>query len=81
MNSILHQQLEYSLSSELSVDTDSSFSTVSMSCEGNDFAFMEGEEADEFIDQVDQLYNDDEFNGTYTEAELICGYPYLDLVS
>lgn len=81
MNSVLHQQLEYSLSSELEIDIDSSFSTVAMTCEGADLCFMQGEEAETFIAEVDALYNADDFNGNYNEAALICGYPYLDLNS
>ena len=78
MNSILHQQLEYALSSELVVDIDSRFPTVAMTYEGNDLCFMQGDDAENFTDEVDSLYNNDDFNGTYTEAALICGYPYLD---
>ena len=81
MNSVLHQQLEYSLSSELSVEIDSSYSTVAMTCEGNDLCFMQGDQADDFISEVDTLWEADDFNGTYQEAALICGYPYLDLIS
>ena len=81
MNSILHQQLEYAVSSELDVTIDSSFSTVAMTCEGNDLCFMQGEEADTFIDQVNALYNAPDFNGTQDEAATICGYPYLDLIN
>ena len=81
MNSILHQQLEYSLSSELEIDINSSFQWVEMTCEGNDLCFMQGDEADDFIAQVDELYESDDFNGSYEEALLICGYPYLDLAS
>ena len=79
MNSVLHQQLEYSLSSELDIEIDNRFCTVAMTCEGNDLCFMQGDEADDFIDEVDSLYEADDFNGTYNEAALICGYPYLDL--
>jgi len=81
MNSILHQQLEYALSSELEVEVDSSFQTVAMTCEGNDLCFMQGDEAQDFIDQTETLYVADDFNGTYEEATLICGYPYLDLAT
>ena len=80
MNSILHQQLEYSISSELIVDINSPFSTVSMECEGQDLCFMQGDEADTFIDEVETLFNADDFNGTYDDAAMICGYPYLDLI-
>ena len=81
MNSILHQQLAYALSSELSIKVDSSFQTVLMTCEGNDLCFMQGGAAQDFIDQCETLYVADDFSGTYEEAELICGYPYLDLAN
>lgn len=81
MNSILHQQLEYALASELDVEIDSGLPIVAMTCEGNDLCFMQGDEADDFIAEVDKLYETNDFNGTYTEASLICGYPYLDLAS
>ena len=81
MNSILHQQLEYARSSELEIDINSPLEWVSMTCEGNDLCFMQGDEADDFITQVNELYEAEGFNGTYEEAALICGYPYLDLAS
>lgn len=81
MNSVLHQQLEYALSSDLDIDINSSFEWVAMTCEGNDLCFMQGDEASDFIEQVDSLYESDDFNGNYYEAALICGYPYLDLAS
>lgn len=78
MNSILHQQLEYASASELVVKIDPGFGWVSMTCEGEDLCFLRGERAIEFIEGVDTLWEDEEFNGTYEEAGLICGYPYLD---
>jgi hypothetical protein len=79
MNSVLHQQLEYARSSELEVKLNFGLPTVAMTCEGADLCFMQGEEAEEFIDCVEALWEEEDFNGTYEEAELICGYPYLDL--
>lgn len=81
MDSILHQQLEYALSSELEIEVHRYVNTVIMKCEGNDLCFMQGDEADTFINECDALWNKDGFNGSYDEAALICGYPYLDLAS
>jgi len=79
MNSVLHQQLEYARASELVVDIEPGLPMVSMTCEGHELCFMQESEAQEFIDEVNSLWNNEDFNGTYDEAALICAYPYLDL--
>jgi len=41
----------------IDVDCDSSYSTVAISCRGEDDLFMQGDEADSFIDECRKLWN------------------------
>jgi len=41
----------------ITVDCDSGYSTVSIECPGTDGAFMQGDEADAFIEECRKLWN------------------------
>ena len=48
----IHQAAKRFKDSGATIDWDSAFSTVSIDCEGEDGIFMQGEEADRFIDEI-----------------------------
>lgn len=78
MNAVLQQQLDYANNSELSVIVNEQYSWVSMTAADEELCFLQGEEAEQFIEKVTTLYNK-EGNITFNQAAMICGYPYLDL--
>lgn len=77
-NPILRDQLAYVVNSGISVDMNSSFSTVSINCPESDGIFLHGDEADAFIDQARKL-SESYTEETLHDCALIVAYPYADL--
>ena len=48
----IHQAAKRFRDSGATIDWDSAFSTVSIECDGEEGIFMQGEDADNFIDEV-----------------------------
>lgn len=63
--------------SGVSIDWDSDYSTVSISCEGEDDIFMQGEEADEFIEEIEAMGDRCRSMSPYTIA-LAMAEPYAE---
>lgn len=63
--------------SGISIDWDSGYSTVSISCAGEDDIFMQGEEADEFIEEIEAMANRCRSMTEYTIA-LALAEPYAE---
>lgn len=63
--------------SGVSIDWDSGYSTVSISCEGEDDIFMQGEEADDFISEIETLADRCRSMNEYTIA-LALAEPYAE---
>lgn len=51
----IHQAADRARADGVTVDCDSSYSTVAIDAPGQDGAFMQGDEADEFMAEVDAL--------------------------
>lgn len=51
----IHAAADRARAGGIVIDWDSAFSTVSIDAPGQDGAFMQGDEADEFIAQIDAL--------------------------
>ena len=79
LKEIFEQQIKYARDSGLTIEVDDDYCTVSMQVEGEDLCFMQGQEAEEFAAEVQKLYDREDYNLTWEEAELICGGPYLAL--
>ncbi len=64
----------------IDVDCDSSYSTVAISCRGEDDLFMQGDEADSFIDERRKLWN--RYPSLPMDVcEMALAEPYTDLWS
>lgn len=62
----------------ITVDTDSAYSTVSIDCPGEDSIFMQGDEADSFIEECRKLWT--RYPSLPMDvAELATAEPYTDL--
>lgn len=64
----MHEAANRFKNSGCSVDWDSSFSTVTISCKGEDDIFMQGDEADEFISEIEILTKRYKSLDSYTAA-------------
>lgn len=73
----IHQQADYTEQSRVSVDWDSAFSTVNISHPGDDDIFMQGDDADEFIAELDALCKRFPSLDEYTAA-LALAKPYVE---
>jgi hypothetical protein len=68
-----------SINGKITVDCDSSYSTVSIDAPGEDSIFMQGEEADNFIAERDALCN--RYPSLSPEvAELALAEPYTESI-
>ena len=64
----------------ITVDTDSAYSTVSIDAPGQESIFMQGDEADSFIEECRKLWN--RYPSLPTDvAELATAEPFTDLWS
>lgn len=61
------------------VEIDRSMGTVCISAQGEEDIFMQGDEADEFIAEVDKLWNDAQ-HVTEDEAALCAASPYVECI-
>lgn len=79
LRDIYRQQIDYCRNSGIEVTTDSPYSTVAIAIPDTDGVFMQGDEADAFIAEVERLWEDESLDLTMEEAELIAAYPYADI--
>jgi len=78
MNKILKQQYDYVVNSGITVDITNHMSWVAIECIGYEGIFMQGDEADDFINKCTNIGK--RFRSlTSTEAELIAAYDYAEL--
>lgn len=64
---------------DVTVEADRGFSTVCISCDGEEDIFMQGDEADDFIAEVDTMY-DMAQHVTWDEAALCVAEPYAECI-
>lgn len=75
----IHQRADWTEKSGISVDWDSAFSTVSIDCEGEDSIFMQGDEADKFINEIEAMCKRFPSLDEYTAA-LALSAPYAECI-
>jgi len=78
-NRFLVEQMKFVINSGVSVDWNSTYSTVSIYCEGSEGVFMQGHEAEEFINQIELITRRFRSFSEY-HAALVLAYDYLDLL-
>ncbi|MFN7881567.1 MAG: hypothetical protein ACK5PF_00920 [bacterium] len=73
----IHEAADYSFNSGAVVDWDSAFSTFSIDAENEDGIFMQGDEADQVIAEIDALCKKYPSLDPYTAA-LCIAKPYIE---
>lgn len=74
---VIHELADYTERSGFSVDWCSSMSTVSIDSKGDEYTFMQGDEADQFIAEIDKLTKRYPSLDDYTAA-LALAKPYVE---
>ncbi len=77
---IIWQAYDRMLARGIHVDCDSRFSTVCISCRGEDDIFMQGDDANSFIDEAQAMWNRYPSLPKYV-CEMALAEPYTDLWS
>ena len=80
-NEVLKQQLDYIKNSGINVDYDSAFCTVDIYDDQGGSIFMQGEEASEWIDSVENAAENRFFNESEYDVALLMCYGYTDLLA
>ncbi len=75
----IHEAADYSEASGVVIDWDSAFSTFCISAKGEDDIFMQGEEADSAISEIDSLCKKYPSLDAYTAA-LCIAKPYIECI-
>ena len=81
LDEVLASQLAFCERSGLEVDVHEALSTVAMTTHGNDLCFLQGFEAETFIEEANKLYNNEALDLYWCDACSLVGYPYLELGS
>ncbi|MGZ8887997.1 MAG: hypothetical protein ACXW1D_00395 [Halobacteriota archaeon] len=73
---VLTQSAQFVINSNVTVERECSYSTVSFYHNNDIFAFLQGHEADEFNDECERVYNEVQTLGMGV-VELALAEPYL----
>jgi len=78
-STFIRQSANYVRRSGASVDVDRSYSTVCISAHGQDDIFMHGDDADQFIDQIDAISKKCR-SVNFDDIELHLAKDYIDCI-
>ena len=78
---IIRRNIEEVENSGITVQADNAYSTVSIEADGSEGIFLQGHEADAFIEEAKALYNNEALDLNMDEALLATAYPYIGIIA